>query len=47
MADPIKGNKITSSYNDIINLLGHYSLNNFKNKEKINHTLPGEPLFEL
>ena len=28
MADPIKGNKITSSYNDIINLLGHYSLNN-------------------
>ena len=47
MADPIKGNKITSSYNDIINLLGHYSLNNFKNKEKINHPLPGEPLFEL
>ena len=47
MADPIKGNKITSSYDDIITLLGNYSFINFNNKKRINHPLKGEPLFEL
>ena len=47
MADPIEGNKITSSYEDIKTLLGSYSMSSANNNQRINHPLPGEPLFEF
>ena len=49
MADPIAGNKVTLSYNDIKTLLGNYDINNINNytTPRIIHPLPGEPLFEF
>ena len=47
MADPIKGNKVTLSYEDIKTLLGSYSMANADSPSRINHPLPGEPLFEF
>ena len=46
MADPIRGNKVTLSYEDIKALLGGYSIYNFAQK-RVRHPLPGEPLMEL
>ena len=47
MADPIRGNKVTLSYEDIKTLLGSYSMANADSPSRINHPLPGEPLFEF
>ena len=49
MADPISGNKVTLSYEDIKTLLGSYDMNNVNNYSapRIIHPLPGEPLFEF
>ena len=47
MADPIKGNKVTLSYNDIKTLLGAYSMYNMTAQRRIVHPLPGEPLIEF
>ena len=47
MADPIRGNKVTLSYEDIKILLGSYSMANADSPSRINHPLPGEPLFEF
>ena len=49
MADPIAGNKVTLSYDDIKTLLGSYDMNNVNNYNapRIIHPLPGEPLFEF
>ena len=46
MADPIRGNKVTLSYEDIKALLGVYSIYNC-NQRRIHHPLPGEPLIEF
>ena len=46
MADPIKGNKVTLSFEDIKALLGGYSIYNFVQK-RVHHPLPGEPLIEF
>ena len=47
MADPISGNKVTLSYEDIKTLLGSYSMANADSPSRMNHPLPGEPLFEF
>ena len=50
MADPIAGNKVTSSYQDIKTLLGTYSMCNAKsyNSQPVQqHPLPGEPLIQF
>ena len=46
MADPISGNKVTLSYEDIKTLLGSYSMSNY-NSHAIQHPLPGEPIIEF
>ena len=46
MADPIRGNKVTLSYEDIKALLGGYSIYNFVQR-RVHHPLPGEPLIEF
>ena len=46
MADPIKGNKVTLSFEDIKALLGGYSIYNFVQR-RVHHPLPGEPLIEF
>jgi len=46
MADPIRGNKVTLSYEDIKALLGSYSIYN-SNQRRIHHPLPGEPVIEF
>ena len=46
MADPIHGNKVTLSYEDIKTLLGSYSISNCPER-RIVHPLPGEPLIEF
>ena len=46
MADPISGNKVTLSYDDIKTLLGSYSMTVARSGPRIVHPLPGEPLFE-
>ena len=47
MADPIHGNKVTLSYEDIKTLLGTYSMRNINLGPRIVHPLPGEPLIEF
>ena len=48
MADPISGNKVTLSYEDIKTLLGSYSTRNMGAVERrIVHPLPGEPVIEF
>ena len=48
MADPISGNKVTLSINDIKALLGGYSTRNMGAvTRRIVHPLPGEPLIEF
>ena len=50
MADPIAGNKVTLSYEDIKTLLGTYSMCNAKsyNSQPVQqHPLPGEPVIEF
>ena len=48
MADPISGNKVTLSINDIKALLGGYSTRNMgAMTRRIVHPLPGEPLIEF
>ena len=50
MADPISGNKVTLSYEDIKTLLGTYSMCNAKsyNSQPVQqHPLPGEPVIEF
>ena len=50
MADPIDGNKVTLSYEDIKTLLGTYSMCNAKsyNSQPVQlHPLPGEPVIEF
>ena len=46
MADPIKGNKVTLSIDDIKELLGAYSISKMAQR-RIVHPLPGEPLIEF
>ena len=46
MADPIHGNKVTLSYEDIKTLLGSYSIYNAPER-RIVHPLPGEPVIEF
>ena len=46
MADPIRGNKVTLSYEDIKALLGAYSIYNTAQR-RVQHPLPGEPLIEF
>ena len=47
MADPIHGNKVTLSYEDIKTLLGSYSMRTINQGPRIVHPLPGEPLLEF
>ena len=47
MADPIEGNKVTLSFDDIKTLLGTYSMKAASTGPRIVHPLPGEPLFEF
>jgi tellurium resistance protein TerZ len=47
MADPIHGNKVTLSYEDIKTLLGSYSMRTAHLGPRVVHPLPGEPIMEL
>ena len=47
MADPIHGNKVTLSYEDIKTLLGGYTMRNIDMVNRVHHPLPGEPVFEF
>ena len=47
MADPIKGNKVTESIDDIKTLLGSYSMDSYNSAPTIQHPLPGEPIIEF
>ena len=47
MADPISGNVVTSSYNDIKTLLGNYTISKDGKNNYVQHPLPGEPLFDF
>ena len=47
MADPISGNKVTLSYNDIKTLLGSYSIDSYNSAPTVQHPLPGEPIIEF
>ena len=47
MADPIHGNKVTLSYEDIKTLLGSYSMRTMNTGPRVVHPLPGEPVFEF
>ena len=47
MADPIHGNKVTLSYEDIKTLLGGYSMKAAMAGPRIIHPLPGEPVIEF
>ena len=47
MADPIHGNKVTLSYDDIKTLLGGYSMKAAMAGPRIIHPLPGEPVIEF
>ena len=47
MADPIHGNKVTLSYDDIKTLLGAYSMRTATLGPRVVHPLPGEPIMEL
>ena len=47
MADPIHGNKVTLSYEDIKTLLGTYTMRNLDMVHRVNHPLPGEPVIEF
>ena len=46
MADPIRGNVVTQSYEDIKTLLGNYTIGK-DGKNYVQHPLPGEPLFDF
>ena len=49
MADPIHGNVVTASIEDIKTLLGQYSMKNVSryNPHAIHHPLPGEPIIQF
>ena len=47
MADPIRGNVVTQSYEDIKTLLGNYTIGKDGGKNYVQHPLPGEPLFDF
>ena len=47
MADPIKGNKVTESIDDIKTLLGSYSMDSYNSAPTIQHPLPGEPIIKF
>jgi tellurium resistance protein TerZ len=49
MADPIDGNVVTQSIEDIKTLLGQYSMANANkyNQNAIHHPLPGEPIIQF
>ena len=47
MADPIRGNVVTQSYEDIKTLLGNYTIGKDGEKNYVQHPLPGEPLFDF
>ena len=47
MADPISGNVVTQSYNDIKTLLGDYTLGKEGVSDYVQHPLPGEPTFDF
>ena len=47
MADPIAGNVVTASFNDIVTLLGNYTMSKDGTKNFVQHPLPGEPLFDF
>ena len=47
MADPIHGNKVTLSYEDIKTLLGGYTMRNIDMVNRVVHPLPGEPVIEF
>ena len=46
MADPITGNVVTQSYEDIKTLLGNYTLSKDGTHNYVQHPLQGEPLFD-
>ena len=47
MADPISGNVVTQSYEDIKTLLGNYTMSKDGTDNYVQHPLPGEPLFDF
>ena len=47
MADPISGNVVTSSFEDIKTLLGNYTISKDGANNYVIHPLPGEPLFDF
>ena len=47
MADPISGNVVTQSYEDIKTLLGNYTLSKDGTYNYVHHPLQGEPLFDF
>lgn len=47
MADPISGNVVTSSFEDIKTLLGNYTISKDGASNYVIHPLPGEPLFDF
>ena len=47
MADPISGNVVTESFEDIKTLLGNYTISKDGANNYVIHPLPGEPLFDF
>ena len=47
MADPISGNVVTTSFEDIKTLLGNYTISKDGANNYVIHPLPGEPLFDF
>ena len=47
MADPISGNVVTASFEDIKTLLGNYTISKDGANNYVIHPLPGEPLFDF
>lgn len=47
MADPISGNVVTQSFEDIKTLLGNYTLSKDGTYNYVQHPLQGEPLFDF
>ena len=47
MADPISGNVVTQSYENIKTLLGNYTMSKDGTDNYVQHPLPGEPLFDF
>ena len=47
MADPISGNVVTASFEDIKTLLGNYTIGKDGASNYVIHPLPGEPVFDF